>query len=549
MLDFWKDLFKPWILDRGYEYYLADCVDNLRISKDSILADVIGSDTYSVEISLFQGLPAAMECTCPHAESGNNCKHMAAVLFAADLDHFLPQNAQEETSHLDVLPWETAVNNLSDTALRALIRELATDNVSLQNRLIRLSTESPTDAGPLGWKTDLMKMVWDVADDDDYISYDDAYDLMMDMIDYMDRRLTPLLSQGSVMDAYDLVSTVFTVAAELEMDDSDGGLYSLIESCKDAWRTIFDLASSEERLRIHQCVWLEKDLWPSDFALDELLDFFLSIDWGETFNKQHLNWLDQKISHLSSNDYHMRNYLTLRETIMRNLGASEDDVIRFWKPYATLSFARDRLLDLYMQSDPQAAISLLRECKIKDQNSHYTLLSHSKKLIQLYCEEQMEADCKEELLYLILHLRYISAPYLQLLVDHCDPNEWSQLLHRLLSSSNTSHDRCTLLDFNKDYTQLAAELKINGRLSLFDTYEHNLRQWSEYAARECLVHILKKEMEAASCRKNYWTVIQHLRRVCTYPDGYTTAKNLAQYWRTYHNNRPAMKDELKKAGF
>ena len=46
-----------------------------------------------------------------------------------------------------------------------------------------------------------------------------------------------------------------------------------------------------------------------------------------------------------------------------------------------------------------------------------------------------------------------------------------------------------------------------------------------------------------------WCNIRYLEKVKTYPDGETTARMLAEYWYVYHKNRPAMKDELLKAGY
>ena len=41
----------------------------------------------------------------------------------------------------------------------------------------------------------------------------------------------------------------------------------------------------------------------------------------------------------------------------------------------------------------------------------------------------------------------------------------------------------------------------------------------------------------------------HLDKFKAYPNGQEEAKSLDAYWYVYHKNRPAMKDELKKAGY
>ncbi len=80
----WKMLFAPHILSRGEEYYESELVEIEAMDEQSIEASVEGTDTYSVEIVLKNNRVVQMNCNCPYAADGNNCKHMAAVLFAAD---------------------------------------------------------------------------------------------------------------------------------------------------------------------------------------------------------------------------------------------------------------------------------------------------------------------------------------------------------------------------------------------------------------------------------------------------------------------------------
>ena len=77
----WESLFRARILERGYDYYLCNAVKNMEVTEDSITADVLGTENYQVEITLEEGEILDMYCSCPYAEDGKNCKHMAAVLY------------------------------------------------------------------------------------------------------------------------------------------------------------------------------------------------------------------------------------------------------------------------------------------------------------------------------------------------------------------------------------------------------------------------------------------------------------------------------------
>ncbi|MBQ3411877.1 MAG: DUF4011 domain-containing protein [Oscillospiraceae bacterium] len=81
--DKWKGMFTSVILERGREYYQENKVEILSDSNgDSIKALVKGTKDYTVSISVFNGLPYGLKCTCPYAAKEQHCKHQAAVLFA-----------------------------------------------------------------------------------------------------------------------------------------------------------------------------------------------------------------------------------------------------------------------------------------------------------------------------------------------------------------------------------------------------------------------------------------------------------------------------------
>ena len=81
----WETYFQKRILDRGYDYYFDDRVEDLRINSNRIKAVVNGTDFYHVEIKLNGNQIIGMSCDCPYALVGHNCKLMAAVLYECQL--------------------------------------------------------------------------------------------------------------------------------------------------------------------------------------------------------------------------------------------------------------------------------------------------------------------------------------------------------------------------------------------------------------------------------------------------------------------------------
>ena len=61
----WKYLFRPHILERGFDYYVVGAVDEVERTKTGYRANVEGTEDYEVEIELRDGDVYDMNCTCP----------------------------------------------------------------------------------------------------------------------------------------------------------------------------------------------------------------------------------------------------------------------------------------------------------------------------------------------------------------------------------------------------------------------------------------------------------------------------------------------------
>lgn len=72
----WETCFQKRILDRGYDYYFDERVEDLRITSNRIKAVVYGTHPYHVEIKLNGNKIIGMSCDCPYAQDEHNCKHM-----------------------------------------------------------------------------------------------------------------------------------------------------------------------------------------------------------------------------------------------------------------------------------------------------------------------------------------------------------------------------------------------------------------------------------------------------------------------------------------
>lgn len=96
-------MFSQSVLSRAREYYKAGKAKKLTCEaedydEDLFTATVRGTRNYHVEIRETAGEITGMSCTCPYAQEGNHCKHMAATLMAIE-DEYGKLSAPEEDGY------------------------------------------------------------------------------------------------------------------------------------------------------------------------------------------------------------------------------------------------------------------------------------------------------------------------------------------------------------------------------------------------------------------------------------------------------------------
>lgn len=131
----WELYFKDYILERGYRYFIDDQVSQIKTTDEGIMATVEGTVDYEVEIYLNDRHIKGMFCSCPFADLGNNCKHMAAVLYAYN---YLKDQSEELTyvDNSEMSSLEDLVNQADDKTIRQFLLELLEND----DRLKRIFT-------------------------------------------------------------------------------------------------------------------------------------------------------------------------------------------------------------------------------------------------------------------------------------------------------------------------------------------------------------------------------------------------------------------------
>lgn len=272
-LDFaWKEKFTSLILMRGKKYFEEGNVQRIQRCGDTYFADVEGSEDYEVEISLAEGKINELTCTCPYAKR-ENCKHMAAVLFALESGDIsvteLPAAKQPTIiSRIPMeLPWLEAIDNLPEDIVRKELLKLAARDGRLKERHAVLYLGHLPEGQLQNWKADLQETAARFADRRGRIHAADVWEFLNELGVFLDVKLPLLLEVNAVMEAFHLVWIVMETALEWPLNDDYDELGDFFQECTEALRSVFDVATDDQFEQMLQ--WYRdrrNGEWPGDVS-------------------------------------------------------------------------------------------------------------------------------------------------------------------------------------------------------------------------------------------------------------------------------------------
>ena len=460
----WRDLFRPWILERGQEYFECGQVTELEDDGALVRAEVSSSQAYHVEIRRSGKRVEWMSCDCPYADKDENCKHMAAVLF--ELEH---RSAQQRLNCR--LEWQVALEKLSEKQMRELLRSMAEGDGSLQDRIVRLVAGPGTE--PSQWQDDLEQIILDHSDYRGRLDYDRAYDCMLDIVEYLEESLPTLLIEGKLLDAAKLVMTVYGMAFSQDMDDSDGGLSHVSDACQEGLGNNLYLAEPQQERKIFYMLheFLGDSDW--DYGSDNLEELILSLNWSRELQKKNLQYLDDNLD-----SWHMEQ----RAELMERMGASKAEIIAWWEQLREGGNAYRPLLRLYEEHALPKAIELVREERQKEKLD-WRLVELTKTLLRLLEKAGEQAEYEKELRHLVLERKCQEREYVSRLKSITQPDQWPAVFEALMADAKRLSDRMALYHFEGMMEDLFTELCQHPSFGSFQSYEAELREWNPARTR------------------------------------------------------------------
>ena len=556
----WKDLFQEHILARGEAYYFEGAVLELHKTEHGYHAVVEGTEDYEVDIEMEGGRVCEMYCSCPYAENGNNCKHMAAVLFEIEEQNeedILAEGTCPDDQEKEV---EEIIERISEEELRSFVKGIAAQDSEIRNILMTRYAVKIDEKQMERLKQGVDQLVWEYGDRSGYIDYRNALDFCWALENYLEDKVDTLIERKCYGQAFALTNYVFQTIGNIDINDSDGGTSQVANVCYDKWKKILENCSEEEKNEMFS--WFMSHL-SCDYVVDYMEDYMEDFLTHEFQNREMLEKmlkdLDERIEmQTSSTDcgstwsarYGYENNIIKRLELMERLGFSAEEIREYRRQHWRFSVVRElEIQENLNNGNLDEAIRILQESKILDKEYPGLIARYSEQLISIY-ETQPDKDVyKKELLYYVFECPQNNLVHIYKLKKVCTDKEWDGYREKILKSPKNYNILYPFMEKEGMYEPMLECLKKETFIYNLDRYEKVLKEKFPEQVRDIYISYLRHEAERASNRNRYRELMKYLKKIRRYPRGKEKASEIAKNWRAVYYRRTAMVDEMQKAGF
>ena len=563
----WKKLFAIHILERGYDYYCDDAVENMEISDDIIRADVIGSEDYEVEISLSNGEVTDMYCSCPYALDGRNCKHMAAVLYewsenaaeemkeeenAIDTDLFQP--AYTVNSHKKKpTAVEELVRSANEEDVRSFLAAVLAEDEKLLLRFHNIINKQVTREDINNY----IRQVDIIADRylgrNHFISYYEADGFISELEEIIDEDVRRMIDNGDYLSAFEVMNYIFVLIGDVDMDDSNGGTGMLADRIFQLWLELLVKVSSEEKRKMFD--WFTSHLDGS--VIDYLEEYIEQILMGEFEEKEYeqakLDFIEDMIARSErkdsdwSRDYGVGKWAVRYLEMLQEKKASDEQIQEVCKRYWNNSSVRRYYVDICMKKkEYDHVLQILDECILLDKQYRGLISEYSEKKKEIYLLQGNRSAYIEQLWKLVLEHEPGNLELYRELRKQYTADEWLVKREEIFGKLPAYAHVERLYKEEKLYDRLLTYVLNSPGLYALQEYEKVLK--NDYP--EQILNKYKDEVSKmavhTSDRKNYAHLVSLLRKMQQMKGGSKLVEQIAAEWKVKYRNRPAMMDELRK---
>lgn len=535
----WETCFQKRILDRGYDYYFDERVEDLRITSNRIKAVVYGTHPYHVEIKLNGNKIIGMSCDCPYAQDEHNCKHMAAVLYEWQLRVTHPEI---DSSQL--------VEDASEEDVRSFLIQVLDDNPNLvesfkhytQNEI---SLDTMID--------DLEGVCNSYSDGYHYIDYEFSCDFCEYFEDAVDKWLDVLKKRDQYSLAFRFLLKAYEVFYKLDIEDNGGETVALSVIIISQWANIImcmdDLERLEAFVELGQYLNSMRDYYDSQ----KIIEIFFDCLSGKEFLKLKHDLVKKQLDYIESHDnifnrgYAIEGFAKKYLELLKKNKASKKEISAVHKKYwEYIPIRMDCVFTCINNKEYDKALDYIDKCIDLDYENQ-TLMKRDIELKKdIYKKQGNTKAYREELKNLILFFNDTNIDDYIELRSHYNDKEWITERDSLIEQLTPGFFLCEILETEQLYGQLFDVILRSNNRDLLHQYTHVLHDEYPEKLIQLYREFVEKQAESTGSRKHYYQIVEELRIMKSITGGDKVVDEIIKKWKIQYKNRSAMLDELNR---
>ena len=535
----WETYFQKRILDRGYDYYFDERVEDLRINSNRIKAVVHGTDFYHVEIKLKGNQIIGMSCDCPYAQDGHNCKHMAAVLYEWQLSatHPVIDNTKlvKEASEEDIQSFLIQVLN-GNPDLVETFKQYAQNEFSLTTMI-----------------DDLEGVCDSYSDGYHYIDYEFSTDFCDNFEDAVFKWLDLLKEKKQYSLAFKFLLRAYDIFDKLDIEDNEGETVELSFSIINACSNIIMCMEESERIDAFNSLKQFLNNTRDYYARVDILQVFFNHLEGEDLLKLQIDFVKEQLDYIDShNDILDRQYVLdgfskMYLELLKKNNASKKEINAIYKKYWECGSIRmDCVYTCINNEEYDKALDYIDKCIDLDYENQALMKRNIELKKDIYMEQGNIAAYKEELKNLILFFNDTDIEdYIELRSCYND-KEWIEERDSIIQQLTPGRFLCEILETEQLYEKLLDVIKRSDDKYLLHQYTDILSEKYPEQLLQIYRENVEKQAESTGSRKHYYQIVEELKIMKFITGGDKVVNEIIKRWKIQYKNRSAMMDELSR---
>ena len=535
----WETYFQKRILDRGYDYYFDDRVEDLHINSNRIKAVVHGTDFYHVEIKLKGNQIIGMSCDCPYAQDGHNCKHMAAVLYEWQLSATYP-----------VIDNSKLVKEASEEDVRSFLIQVLDDNPDIVESFKQYTQNEFSLTTMID---DLEGVVDSYSDGYHYIDYEFSRDFCDNYEDAVDKWLDLLKNKKQYSLAFKFLLKAYDIFDKLDIDDNEGETFDVSFYIIDAWSNIIMCMEKSERIDAFNL--LKQFLNNIRYSYDriDILQVFFNHLKGEDLLKLQIDFVKEQLDYIENHndifdkEYVLDGFAKMYLELLKKNHASKKEINAIYKKYWECGSIRmDCVYTCINNEEYDEALDYIDKCIDLDYENQALMKRNIELKKDIYMEQGNIAAYKEELKNLILFFNDTNIEdYIELKSCYLD-KEWIKERDSIIEQLTPGRFLCEILETEQLYEKLIDVLLRSGDKYLLHQYTDILSEKYPEQLLQVYQETVEKQAESKGSRKHYYQIVEELRIMKSISGGDKVVDEIIKRWKVQYKNRSAMLDELSQ---